>query len=94
MLWPLARSEDGVRCCEKELSALCGTDYVLELAGEESFVSMSHVLKIELNLVLDSSWSLYSIPPCIISGTELQSLSETGSEQGCTCSCRCAFFTQ
>lgn len=57
------------------LSAVCGREHVLELAGEELLVSMSHVLKIELSLVFDSSWPLHSTPPCIISGTELQTLS-------------------
>lgn len=57
------------------LSAVCGRERVLELAGEVSLVLVSHVLKIELNLELDSSWPLYSTPPCIISGTELQALS-------------------
>lgn len=41
------------------LPAVCGREHVLELAGEESLVSMSHALKIELNLVLDSSWPLH-----------------------------------
>lgn len=44
-----------------------GREHVLELAGEESLESMSHALKIELNLVLDSSWPMHSTPPCIIS---------------------------
>lgn len=68
-----------LRCCETEssllLSAVCGREHALELAGEVCLVSMSHILEIELNLVLDSSSPLQSTPPCIISGAELQTLS-------------------
>lgn len=62
----------------RELSAgLCcvSQEHLVELAGEMLLVSMSHVLKTELNLVLDSSWPLHPTSPCIISGTGLQAIS-------------------